>query len=133
MNESQLLQRIALTLRQEIAPAIAAEYPRTQAFIAAVVLQKLGGQLALTEQHAEAAARDMDDLVAYMNAAFTIGPVQQAIRNLNQARNRAALCALIETLYASRADIGDGQFEQLLGRVRQTLRADIDRILEYAA
>lgn len=132
MNESELLQRIALTLRQEIAPAIAAEYPKTQAFIASVVLQKLGRQLDLTAQHAQAAASDMDELVAYMNAAFTIGPVQQAIRYLNQARGPAALCALIETLYAARGDIGDGQFEQLLGRVRQTLRANIDRTLEYA-
>ncbi len=132
MTESELLQRIALTMRQEIAPAVGAEYPKTQAFITAVVLEKLGRQLALKPLHEEADKSDMDDLVAYMNAAFTIGPVQQAVKNLNQARDDAALCALIETLYAARPDIGDGQFEQLLGRVRQTLRANINRTLEYA-
>lgn len=132
MNESELLERIAQTMRRDIAPAVSTEYPKTQAFISAVVLQKLGLQLALKPKHDEARKEDTDELAAYLNAAFTIGAVQQAIRNFNQARDQAALCALIETLYASREDIGDGQFEQLLGRVRETLRADVNRTLEYA-
>lgn len=132
MNESELLERIAQTMRRDIAPAVSAEYPKTQAFISAVVLQKLGQQLALKPKHDEARKEDMDELAAYLNAAFTIGPVQQAIRNFNRDRDQAALCALIETLYAARQDIGEGQFEQLLGRVRETLRADVNRTLEYA-
>ena len=44
MSDAELLTHRE-TLKQEIAPAIDAEYPKTQAFMAAVVLQKLGRQL----------------------------------------------------------------------------------------
>jgi hypothetical protein len=47
MNHGELLQRIASTLKRDVGPAIEAEYPKTQAFMAAVVLQKLGRQLDL--------------------------------------------------------------------------------------
>jgi hypothetical protein len=56
-----------------------------------------------------------------------------AIRTLTDTRDAAALCALIETLYADRAELGATRFEALLGRVRRTLRANIDRRMEYAA
>ena len=43
----ELLERIARTLKKEIGPAVEDAYPKTQAFMAAVVLQKLAGQLRL--------------------------------------------------------------------------------------
>lgn len=132
MNEAELLARIATTMRQEIGPAVDGEYPKTQAFMIGVVLQKLSRQLALAPSHAQAEAEDMDALIADLNQTYTTGAVQKAIAHLWQARDPAALCALIETLYASREDIGDGQFSHLLGRVRQSLRATINRTLEYA-
>jgi len=54
-------------------------------------------------------------------------------RSLSTLGNAAAVCTLIETLYASRAELGAGRFDALLGRVRETLRASIDRRMEYAA
>jgi hypothetical protein len=48
MSHGELLQRIARTLKQDVGPAIEAEYPKTQAFMAAVVLEKLGRQPAAT-------------------------------------------------------------------------------------
>ena len=55
-----------------------------------------------------------------------------AVQALTRSRDAAALCALIEALYASRAELGDARFDALLGRVRDTLRASIDRRMEYA-
>jgi hypothetical protein len=39
MEPEQLLERLATTLRRQIGPAVAEPYPRTQAFMASVVLE----------------------------------------------------------------------------------------------
>ncbi len=134
MNDADLLLRIAETLKQEIAPAVSAEYPKTQAFMAAVVLQKLGRQVALAAAHASAACADLDALIGDLTASVQTGPseVRSAVEHLAHGRDSAVLCGLIETLYASRDLIGDRRFEDLLARVRRTLRADIERRMEYA-
>ena len=129
MSEGDLLQRIALLLRQEIGPAVEAEYPRTQAFMAAVVLEKLGRQLALASEHAAAETAELtallDDLRSLAHRAPA--PVLAAVDGLARAHDDAALCRLIETLYAHRGALGEERFAALLGRVRRTLRRSIDR------
>jgi hypothetical protein len=132
-----LLERIATVLRRDIGPAVGAEYPRTQAFMAAVVLQKLGRQLARAEAHRAAEAADMDALIADLEAALAAAAVPPAIAAavaaLGRSRDAAALCTLIGALYENRAAISAARFDALLGRVRRTLRADIDRRVEVAA
>jgi len=132
MTEAELLLRMAATLKQDIGPAVGAEYPKTQAFMAGVVLQKIAAQLALAPAHAQAEADEMDSLVADLNATYTMGRTQQAITRLAQERDQETLCALIETLYVTRDEIGDGQFFQLIDRIHQSLRASLDRRLEYS-
>ena len=137
MNPGELLQRIANTLKGDVGPAIEAEYPKTQAFMAAVVLQKLGRQLDLEGAHRAADAADLsallDDLRGVLGGGETPASVTGAVQTLTRTRDAAALCTLIETLYASRAELGATRFDALLGRVRETLRASIDRRMEYAA
>lgn len=137
MNADRLLERIAATLKRDIGPAVEAEYPRTQAFMAAVVLQKLGRQIGLAEAHRAADAAEMlaliDDLRAQAAAVPLPPAVQSAIANLAAGRSDAALCALIDTLYATRGGLGPACFDALLGRVRRTLRASVDRRMEFAA
>lgn len=136
MTPGELLQRIAQTLKQDVGPAIETEYPKTQAFMAGVVLQKLGAQVALARVHEQAEAADVDVLIADLENSVGLeacGEVQQASVELARSRDPAALCRLIEALYASRAALGEARFTQLLGRVRQTLRANIDRRVAYAA
>ena len=134
MNDAELLLRIANTLRQEIAPAVDAEYPKTQAFMAAVVLQKLGRQIALAPTHARAAGAELDALIVDLTASAADGPVaiRSAVAHLSQFRDAGALCRLIESLYACRDVLGERRFEDLLARVRRTLRTDIERRMEYA-
>jgi len=137
MNPGELLQRIASTLKGDVAPAIDDEYPKTQAFMAAVVLQKLGRQLDLEGAHRSADAADLrallDDLRGVLGGGEMPASVTGAVQTLTWTRDAAALCALIEVLYASRAELGAARFDALLGRVRETLRASIDRRMEYAA
>ena len=136
MTGDEIVLRIARTLKEEIAPAVAGEYPKTQAFMAAVVLERVGRQLARERADAAAGTAEMDALVAELPAALGAGPVPAAIaaatRGLGAARDDAALCALIEALYADRAALGPARLEAALGRVRRTLRASIDRRVEVA-
>jgi hypothetical protein len=137
LTPDKLLERVATTLRRDIGPAIESEYPRTQAFMASVVLQKIGRQLASVEAHRAADAADMEALVADLDAALTteaVPPaVASAIAGLARGRDNAALCALIGALYRKREALGAARFDALLGRVRKTLRASIDRRMEFAA
>jgi hypothetical protein len=137
LTPDQLLERIAALLRRDIGPAVDAEYPRTQAFMAAVVLEKLGRQLALAEAHriAEAAAIDalIADLDAVLAAQMVPPAVAAAIAALRRGRDNTALSALIGALYEGRATLGTARFDTLLGRVRGALRASIDRRMEFAA
>ncbi len=137
MNPDQLLERLATTLRREIGPAVQAEYPRTQAFMAAVVLEKLGRQLATAGAHRAADTADMDRLIADLDAALTAQSVPpkavSAVAELARGRDSAALCGLISALYEGREALGAARFDALLGRVRKTLRASIDRRMEFSA
>jgi hypothetical protein len=166
MKPADMLQRIAKTLRDDVGPAVDEEYPKTQAFMAAVVLQKLGRELALAEEHRAADTADLralaDDLARWRGmhlpggrtaidaatmthdvagafaaeswtAATSVPPyVAETIGRFTVARDANALCALIESLYAARDQLGAVQFDALLGRVRTTLRAQIDRRLAFA-
>ena len=136
MTEGDLLQRIAQILREDVGPAVDADYPKTQAFMAAVVLQKLSRQLALADEHAAADAADLTTLLADLRRLLSDGnapaPVPAAIDSLAETRENAALCRLIEALYAARPVLGGTRFDALLGRIRQTLRKSIDRRMAIA-
>jgi hypothetical protein len=133
---SDLLQRIADLLRKDIGPAIEADYPRTQAFMAAVVLGKLGRQLALAGEHAAAETEDIAALLADLRdlspEAATPAGLRVAIDTLAQTRDNAGLCGLVEALYNARPALGDARFTALLDRTRRTLRRSIDRRMAVA-
>ena len=137
MTEGKLLERIAATLRRDIGPAVAEEYPKTQAFMAAVVLQKLGRQIDLAEVHRDADSAAMnalqDDLRMLLASGSGSSNLQAAVDALAEARDAEALCSLITLLYAERDQLGAACAETVLARVRLTLRASIDRRMEYAA
>jgi hypothetical protein len=137
LTPDQLLERIAALLRRDIGPAVGDEYPRTQAFMTGVVLQKLSRQLALAEAHRAAEAADLEALIGDLDAALAGGgappTIIAAIAALRRDRDKRALCALIRALYEDRSTLGAARFDALLGRVRRTLRASIDRRMEFAA
>jgi hypothetical protein len=136
VTEGALLERIARILRQDIGPAVTDEYARTQAFMAAVVLEKLGRQLALSAEHEGAESADLARLVADLRGLLTEGeapaPVRTALDALAERRDNAALCRLIEALYAARPTLGEARFAGALDRIRRTLRRSVDRRMEIA-
>ena len=133
----ELLERIARTLKKDIGPAVEAAYPKTQAFMAAVVLQKLAGQLRLADDHAAASQRDLQELAEELSQLAASNalpaPLAEALQTLRQDRDTASVSRLIETLYATRSELGEERFDSLLSRVRTRLRARIDREMVYAA
>ena len=131
-----LLERIARTLKTDIGPAVEAAYPKTQAFMAAVVLQKLAGQLRLADDHATADRNDMQELAAELARELdtaTPPSLRAAVQTLDHDRDTASVSRLIETLYATRSELGEEGFNSLIGRVRARLRARVDREMVYAA
>ena len=135
MTEADLLDRIAKLLRQEIGPAVDGEYPRTQAFMAAVVLQKLSRQLALAAEHATKESAGLTALLADLAALLgddAPPALRDAVDRLARTRDSAGLCDVIDALYAARGELGEPRFASLLGRVRRTLRSSIDRRMAVA-
>jgi hypothetical protein len=137
MNADQLLERIATTLRRDIGPAVEGEFPKTQAFMAAVVLQKLGRQIGLQAVHGAADEADNQALLDDLRSEFEQAPVPAAIAaalaTFAGQRDATALCGLISALYDGRVALGEARFDSLIGRVRKNLRASIDRRMVYAA
>ena len=135
MTPEELLERMAGTLRHEIGPAVAEPFPKTQAFMASVILEKLARQLRLADAHARADREDRAALVDDLEGRLGASAPPRVRVALAAARDGddAALCELVEALYASRDELGTERFEALLARVRRTLRARLDRQLEFAS
>lgn len=130
------LERVAGTLRRQIGPAVTDTFPRTQAFMAAVILEKLARQVAAAPAHAEADQRDVTGLRA--DLAALVGPddppaLAAAVADLGEGPHDPALSQVVAALYAARAELGPDRFHQLLSRVRVCLRARLDRQLEFSA
>ena len=136
MAPDELLEQIAHSLRREIGPAVTDEFAKTQAFMASVVLEKVSRQLRLTKAHAGADAVDRVALV---------GDVEQLLGDAATPSVRVALASsaspdfgvdlsrLVAAVYSDRPELGADRFEAVLTRVRATLRARLDRQLEYAS
>jgi hypothetical protein len=136
VNTAELLQRIAKTLRNDVGPAVDAEYPKTQAFMAAVVLEKLSRELALAETHRVADDVDLrrlaDELTQACGERGLPKRIAERFERFASTLDPQALCDVIESLYDARTDLGDARFNSLVGVIRRVLRTQLDRRLEFA-
>lgn len=156
LRADDLLERLAGQLRGQIAPAVADEYQRTQAFMAAVILERLAREAALGERHREAEAADIArlamDLSDILDDARTsaAGAVPHAVRDAAQPPSSMAvpddvsvaltrlqadpdvmlLGPLVEALY--RWGPERPKAAAALDAIRPVLRRDIDRRMEIA-
>lgn len=136
LRSDELLARLSAVLRQDIGPAVADPFAKTQAFMGSVVLEKLAAQVRWERAHAEADHTDRSALAADLAALLTPGdpePLRRAAGELDGADGEAALGRLVAALYAHRQELGAERFDGLLARVRTTLRARLDRQLEVAS
>jgi hypothetical protein len=135
MAPDELLERLARTLRAEIAPAVDGDYQRTQAFMSAVVVEKIARQLRVADVHAGTERREIVAMFEALDATLSDATVPAALRTtLDAARTdgTAGLCRVIEALYAARGDLGEATFDDARSTVRRVLRAQIDRRVEVA-
>jgi hypothetical protein len=131
---SDLLRRMATTLREQIGPAVEEPFARTQAFMAAVVMAKLAGQLAAAEGDGEAAEAERDALVTDLATLVPAPPVGvgAALDQLRDDGSDRAWNRLVVAVYDGRVELGD-DFDGVLAAVRAALRARLDRALAYAS
>lgn len=135
MNDAELLGRIARTLKEDVGPEVADEYARTQAYLGAVVLQKLARQLALAPAHDAARSADYAELADDLRAllpADAPARLAAALDAFDAARDADALAGLVGALHEAGTALAGETSDVLLARVRRTLRADLDRRLEIA-
>lgn len=133
MEPQALLRSVADALRQRIGPAVGEPFAKTQAFMAAVVLEKLAGELDGAPGRRAAADAERIALVDALQTTAPPSRVADALARLSADGGDEAWNALVRALYAERDALGVDGFDAALGRVRAALRARLDRALEYSA
>ncbi len=136
MEPHELLARLAVTVRTDIAPAVGDGFARTQAFMAAVILDKLARQLERADAHAAAERVETAALVA--DLAALLGPhdlpeLRAATVALGDGPVRAGLAEVVAAVHRARPELGDERTDAMLARIRTVLRARVDRELEVAS
>jgi hypothetical protein len=132
----ELVGRLAGTMRERIAPTVADEYQRTQAFMVAVILDKVARELALADDHERAERLDLESLHSDLAATLSgdLPPaVADAWGSARQAATYHSLTPLIDALHAGRDAMGTERVDAALTRIRAYLRRHLDRAMEVAA
>ena len=119
-----MLEEVIASLRGVIAPAISAPYPKTQAYMAAVILETLSRAIEERSDLAEARKRSIDRLFVDLGELGI---------DLPQGEDEASLARLVEMLYTDRERLGEERFAAANRRVRQTLRDLLDADLKIAS
>ncbi len=134
MPPESVLDALAVTLRSQVGPAVADPFAKTQAFMAAVILEKLAGQLRAAENEDRAAPADRQAMLADLAVLCGAPPprLTRALDALTADGGDAAWCGLVEALYADRAALGP-DFDLLLGRVRVAMRGRLNRALAFSS
>ena len=134
-SAEQILQALAVTLRTSIGPNLADPFAKTQAFMAAVVLEKLAGQLVASAADAAAGAKEHSELVQDLRTALQTTPnlaVGNALDRLAELDCDRNWNVLIEEIHAQREALGTAH-ESLLSQVRVVMRARLNRALAYSS
>jgi hypothetical protein len=100
--------------------------------MAAVILRKIGRELTGSDARAAADAADQATLIARLRSALDGSEVESAraaVERFANERSDASLGALVRSLHAFP---DDPSVRAALAAVRTTLRARLDRELEYA-
>ena len=129
ISARRMLEEVIASLRGVIAPAISDPYPKTQAYMAAVILETLSRAIEERSDLAEAKKRSIERLFADLSD-LGVGVAPQA---LGEGEGEARLAKLVTALYDDRARLGEARFAAANRRVRQTLRDLLEADLEIAS
>ena len=127
IQAKQLLSEIISSLRNVIAPAVAEPYAKSQAYMAAVILEFVARQV---KERTDIAAEKQAALHALFQDLMRL-PDAKRIAGQGEETD-AALCELIERLYAQREGLGEEAFNAANTRIRLALRQILDQELRIA-
>ena len=128
LSVQRFLAEVIGSLRNVIAPAIADPYPKTQAYMAAVILEFVSRQVEERSDLAMAKEQALNSLFEDL-AELLRG---KALVERHGEEQEARLCQVIEQLYAERDRLGEEVFTAANRRVRQALRQLLDQDLKVA-
>ncbi len=123
----QLLDEVIASIRNVIAPAISDPYRKSQAYMAAVVLEFVARQVEERSDIASAKSRIYALLFEDLAAMPDIGEIARGGGDPDQR-----LCEIIDRLYAERERIGETTFTAVDDRIRRALRSLLDEELKVA-
>jgi hypothetical protein len=128
----QLIHDVVTALREVIAPAVTEPYAKSQAYMAAVILEFVARQV---EERGDLDERKHSVMVDLLRDLSRMPEMEGILRGDNlrgDHLDEGGLCALIEHLYRARGRLGEENFAAANGRVRQALRQLLDQDLKVA-
>ena len=125
----RLLDEVITSLRTVIAPAIADPYAKSQAFMAAVILEFVSHQVTERSDIEAAKQAALDSVFADLAKLLDGAEIAKVDGDDPEAR----LCGTIERLYSQREKLGEEVFTSANRRIRQALRELLDQDLKVAA
>ncbi len=123
----QLLNDVVTALREVIAPAVTEQYAKSQAYMAAVILEFVARQV---EERGDLEEQKHSVMVDLLRDLSRMPEMNGILRG--DHLDEGGLCALIEHLYSERGRLGEEKFAAANGRVRQALRQLLDQDLKVA-
>ena len=122
-----LLKEVIASLRNVIAPAVTDPYPKSQAYMAAVILEFIARQVEERSDSSKAKEHVLDDLFSDLRLLIT-----DKVPSSKDPDQEARLCRLIEWLYTEKDRLGPEAFTAANQKVRTALRQLLDQELKIA-
>lgn len=123
----QLIKEIVTALRDVIAPAVVEPYAKSQAYMAAVILEFVARQV---EERGDLEVQKHSVMLDLVRDLSRMPGLNGILRG--DLLDEKGLCDLIEHLYSERGRLGDENFSAANRRVRQALRQLLDQDLKVA-
>jgi hypothetical protein len=127
LTAHHLLKEVIASLRNVIAPAVADPYPKSQAYMAAVILEFIARQVEERSDSSKAKEHVLDDLFSDLRLLIT-----DKVPSSKDPDQEARLCRLIEWLYTEKDHLGPEAFAAANQKVRTALRQLLDQELKIA-
>jgi hypothetical protein len=122
-----LLKEVIASLRNVIAPAVADPYPKSQAYMAAVILEFIARQVEERSDSSKEKEHVLDDLFSDLRLLIT-----DKVPASKDPDQEARLCRFIEWLYTEKDRLGPEAFTAANQKVRTALRQLLDQELKIA-
>ena len=122
-----LLKEVIASLRNVIAPAVADPYPKSQAYMAAVILEFIARQVEERSDSSKEKEHVLDNLFSDLRLLIT-----DKVSASKDPDQEARLCRLIEWLYTEKDRLGPEAFTAANQKVRTALRQLLDQELKIA-